>query len=389
MSFINFVINLIFSIINSIWNWIISEPGTIVSILALCVAALTLFANTQNNKKNNFDNLFFHLISLLNKIISSKENSSEEINGTLNSIKTKAADSLKQFQLRKIKKYYENNIDSIEKGFVTLENLYLDIERNKLESIRNDTSISTTKEFPIRKNRYLKEAEKLADITMFKRPAVYYTYFRGGTVDESNLYEFDVNDNAIENLLISMKFNDDPSLATYKIFNTSANEKFMALIKELKLKFPKKEGEIDQINTKLSNLFLPENTKIPHEIPETTKRDIVNTILLGNKHGIYFRTIHRILKIILDFSDSETVLNKYCGILRTQLSENHLMILFYNAEYADRGKKFKDLVKTMNLWGDSEELDTDNNSDVIHFTTSNLIWKDKDLEILRNQYVRK
>lgn len=389
---LNFITSQISSICSSVWNCIISlDPkviSTIVSIIALAITALTLYANTKNNKKNNFDNLFFHLISLLNKIIISSENNSEKVEITLNDIKKQNKAQLETLKSQKIKEYYEQHKLAVNSRFVELENMYLKIESKKLEKIKKSNNTTDTA-IPIRKSEFLSPIDDLDEINTSDRSQVYYSYCQNNTTDEALNYPFDVSDNGIETLLRMTSFKSNPSLAIYNIFNSDGEiSQFKANINVLKSKYPQNET-IDKINIELSELFLHKNMNIPSEISEDMKKDIVNDILLDNKHGSYFRTVHRILKIILDFSKSEAVLNKYCGILRTQLSERHLIILFYNAQYTDRGKKFKNLVAKMNLWGDNSELDVGANSDAIHFATNNLIWKDKDLKILKEEYVRK
>lgn len=388
MNFINFAVTPILTVFNSIKSWASSlEPNTIVSIIALVITAITLFTTTRNNKKNNFDNLFFHLMSLLNGILSSDENDSKNVGNTIEHIKKMSVDRLATSKSDAIKKNYDKNIDSVEKGFVLLENMYLEIEKKKLLESDKITKIPADIRIPIRKEKYLNKISKLADIYLYSRPTVYYTHYRDDKPNDSNYPFSSVPDNAVENLLIDVNFKNDPAKAIDDIFNTKKVSEFNNLIKNLKIKFPKQEAEIEQVKVELSSLFIHKNMELPSEITEEQKKEIIKSAFSGNKHGVYFRTVHRILKIIIDFSHSKTTQKKYTGIFRTQLSENHLMILFYNAQYTDRGKKFKQLVTKLNLWGDEKEVDV--NADAIHFATSNLIWKDTDLKILKNEYVRK
>ncbi|AUX11485.1 hypothetical protein C0213_03395 [Latilactobacillus sakei] len=376
-------------IMNSALKWLISNISTIIATLALIATVYTSIVTAKNNKNNNFDNLFFHLISLLNKVISSNENSSDEIKTTLDKIKTKSQLKLNKLRTDEIKSNYKRNEPFLNDVFTKLDNLYLDWEQTKLQKIKNNPSTLDSKRIPIRKPEFLDHITNLSDINLSERSSIYYSYYKGDTENTDSNYPDDVLDNQLESLLIITNFNNNPVNAIDLIFNSEGNNTlFNSLISDIQKKFPDKASDIGCWKEELFEMFHHETMEMSSEISETEKKEIIEKILLDNKHGIYFRTVHRILKIILDFSNSDKVINKYCGILRTQLSENHLMILFYNAQYTDRGKKFKSLVKKMNLWGDKEELDTSINSDTIHFATSNLIWKDTDLNILKDEYVR-
>lgn len=374
----------------NIINWVISNISTIIATLALIATVYTSIVTAKNNKKNNFDNLFFHLISLLNKVISSNENSPKEIEATLDKIKTMSQSRLKKLRTDEIKRNYRQNKPLLNDVFTKLDNLYLDWERTKLQQIENNPSILDYQRIPIRKPEYLNHVTNLNAINLSERSSIYYSHYKGDPVNTNSNYPNDVSDNQLESLLRMKEFKNDPANAIDLIFNGEDNNSlFNGLISDIQKKFPDKASDIGSWKEELFETFHHETMEMSSEISEKAKKEIIENILLDNKHGIYFRTVHRILKIILDFSNSDKVINKYCGILRTQLSENHLMILFYNAQYTDRGKKFKSLVKKMNLWGDKEELDTSINSDTIHFATSNLIWKNTDLSILKDEYVRK
>lgn len=116
----------------------------------------------------------------------------------------------------------------------------------------------------------------------------------------------------------------------------------------------------------------------------TEKREkLAESSIDFTRYGQFFRTVHRIVKLLLDRSTEEQ--QKYIGILRTQLSEEQLVLLYYNAEYTQRGKKFKANVNNMDLWGDKEELGI---TPPMHFNDKLLVWPD-DLEILKNEYTSK
>ncbi|KZU03262.1 hypothetical protein Nizo2263_2974 [Lactiplantibacillus plantarum] len=116
----------------------------------------------------------------------------------------------------------------------------------------------------------------------------------------------------------------------------------------------------------------------------TEKREkLAESSIDFTRYGQFFRTVHRIVKLLLDRSTEEQ--QKYIGVLRTQLSEEQLVLLYYNAEYTQRGKKFKANVNNMDLWGDKEELGI---TPPMHFNDKLLVWPD-DLEILKNEYTSK
>ncbi|KZU62669.1 hypothetical protein Nizo2814_1798 [Lactiplantibacillus plantarum] len=116
------------------------------------------------------------------------------------------------------------------------------------------------------------------------------------------------------------------------------------------------------------------------KLSSVDKDEIVESAIDFNKYGKFFRTVHRIVKLLLERSADEQ--QKYIGILRTQLSEEQLILLYYNAEYTQRGKKFKENVKDMNLWGDRKELEL---TPPMHFNNELLVWSD-DLDILKKDY---
>ncbi|GIQ94160.1 putative phage abortive infection protein [Lactiplantibacillus plantarum] len=117
------------------------------------------------------------------------------------------------------------------------------------------------------------------------------------------------------------------------------------------------------------------------EVLTEERENLVKNSIDFTRYGQFFRTIHRIVKLLLDRSTEEQ--QKYIGILRTQLSEAQLVLLYYNAEYTQRGKKFKENVNNMDLWGDKEELEI---TPPMHFDDDLLVWPN-DLEILQKEYV--
>lgn len=116
------------------------------------------------------------------------------------------------------------------------------------------------------------------------------------------------------------------------------------------------------------------------EVLTKEREKLVESSIDFTRYGQFFRTVHRIVKLLLDRSTEEQ--QKYIGILRTQLSEEQLVLLYYNAEYTQRGKKFKENVNNMDLWGDKKELRI---TPPMHFNNELLVWSD-DLDILKKDY---
>ncbi|MHA4196218.1 putative phage abortive infection protein [Bacillus cereus] len=85
--------------------------------------------------------------------------------------------------------------------------------------------------------------------------------------------------------------------------------------------------------------------------------------------GHYYRNLYRIVKLIQNNTfdnESEERDNEekrmYRGILRAQLSSFELLMLFYNISYSEKGKKFKELIESINFFDD-------------HLIEEDFIWK--------------
>ncbi|MDG2982067.1 hypothetical protein, partial [Latilactobacillus curvatus] len=72
------IFNKLSTYINPTWKWLSAlEPSAFIALLALITTLVTFSITSMNNRKNSFENLFFHLISLLREILKLDENGSK------------------------------------------------------------------------------------------------------------------------------------------------------------------------------------------------------------------------------------------------------------------------------------------------------------------------
>ena len=273
---------------------------TVINVLGVIVAAAALFVNTSGLKrttvtteKNQFDNTFFNLLTLLtNHILTDR--SDFKAKGVLEKIREQSNKLIESKQANLISKYKSNIMSELLK----IDNEYL-----------SDKGLPT---------------KKLEDMS--------------GTPS-----------NEIEKAHREVYDHTEQATSAIKIITS---------LSEVKNKY---------INSYLDNI-LNEVKKV--DLNYCEKKKIVEDNVEFDEFGRYFRTVHRILKIINGGSLTKGSKNKYIGILRTQLSENELLLLFYNANYSSRGKKFATEAKGLDLWGTTDEVYSG-----IHFDTNNLVWK--------------
>ncbi|ANY14185.1 hypothetical protein BCY75_09355 [Latilactobacillus curvatus] len=373
--------------ITPIWKWLSDlEPSAFIALLALITTLITFSITSMNNRKTSFENLFFHLISLLREILKLDENSSNHIKSILQTIDKESMDKLKKNNDNIKLNIYVDNEELIHEFFITLENLELKSESKKRMLIMKDTS--STEKRDIRKAPYLIEIKNIEDLETYSLSTNKYETFPNAHHSSDPL----IMENFTEELYHFCVAPDGYSEDLFTLFNTPSKKKAVSNhIKKLCEEFPCKKQNLIDIQNKMFSIFTDNDARFQTEIPEDDKKTIVSDFLSKNEFGSFFRTVHRIIKIILNFSvlKRSTTINKYLGILRTQLSEEQLILLFYNAEYTKRGEKFKNIVSKVNLWGDSDELDTSDNKEPTHFKSSALIWPDSDLKILRQSYIYK
>ncbi|MDG2980877.1 putative phage abortive infection protein, partial [Latilactobacillus curvatus] len=297
--------------------------------------------------------------------------SKNKLNSTNNTIKLNIHNENKQF---------------VEESLVFLENLELQMESERRASIFQSGSV--LEQTDIRKEIYLKHINTFSQLEEYFRANNKYEVY----TTELTALRTENYDSITEQLLQNYNSINSTKRDLFSLFSTKQEAiPFVDLINDLCDKFPENLDHLKNIETRMHAAFSSENVHLKTEISEKEKREIISSFLSRNEFGSFFRTIHRIIKIILSFSilKRPKTINKYLGILRTQLSEEQLLLLFYNAEYTKRGEKFKKNVSNVNLWGDLDELDTSDDKEPTHFKSSALIWPENDLKILRTKYVKK
>ncbi|TKI80732.1 putative phage abortive infection protein [Bacillus mycoides] len=91
---------------------------------------------------------------------------------------------------------------------------------------------------------------------------------------------------------------------------------------------------------KIKHEYAYKQRVLTHPVQYKEMRIVCDTIFDKYYHelGHFFRNTHRIIKIInSNFEYSDRRKSEYIGILRAQLSEEILLIIFYNAIYSRRG----------------------------------------------------
>ncbi|MCT3359708.1 hypothetical protein EFT38_09030 [Latilactobacillus curvatus] len=146
----------------------------------------------------------------------------------------------------------------------------------------------------------------------------------------------------------------------------------------------------DMIEKEEVNVYIENpSQKVKDKRKELFNRVFDDLLIKHEVLGQFLRCSFRNIKFINDnFSGTEH--ENYMGILRTQLSESDLLLLFYDAEYATRGEFFQRELPISQLLGKRGELPEPGNSElkVMHFSTDKLIWED-DYNVIYNKYRQK
>lgn len=374
------------------------KPGEKISTLAFIVSIFTFFITSLINRKNSFDNLFFHLISLLSDILKLDKYSSKEITTTFTTISSASTEIIKSRNNEIKEKTYKLHEIFVKDSFIELQNLHLEWFKEAFPATINTDQKNV---IPVRKYKYLQKVNSLQDIFNYAKHAdKYYEYKPTETFLEQFYpdYEYvETPDTIVELIFDEVAFESDPCQSIFTLINDpQKKERFLFLLEHLSCLLPKRRQEIDRIRDDFFNFFDLTTLKIPYTLVDKDKKLIVSLALNSKQYEVFFRTSHRVLKIILAFSFPyyfigmhRTIINKYCGIFRTQLSEQQLLLLFYNAEFSKRGVKFKKIVEKTNLFGDISELPLSKDDEPTHFQRKILIWEDSDMKNLRNDYVAK
>lgn len=100
--------------------------------------------------------------------------------------------------------------------------------------------------------------------------------------------------------------------------------------------------------------------------------------------GHFFRNTHRVVKLINEFyQDSPKEQKQFLGILRSQFSEDILLILYYNCVYTKKGLGLgRQLIKS-DFFGDFSDLESGN----YHFREEKLVFGKIDKAILQRIFV--
>ena len=115
-------------------------------------------------------------------------------------------------------------------------------------------------------------------------------------------------------------------------------------------------------NIEHQNLLKKPNHEIKTKAYEKTYSNYEKTL------GHYFRNLYRIEKLLSEQGFSFKDRNNYRGIWRAQLSSSELLMLYYNVNFSEKGRKFKTLLLNTGFFDD-------------HIKNEDLIWKN-DHELL-------
>lgn len=101
--------------------------------------------------------------------------------------------------------------------------------------------------------------------------------------------------------------------------------------------------------------------------------------------GHFCRLFHRIVKFVNDNVKDSNSKSNYFGMLRAILSEDELLVIFYNSFYSDKGKGLsKQLVNQTKFFGDENDLPNDTNSELQHFSKNSLVFFEVDLKNMKS-----
>lgn len=113
----------------------------------------------------------------------------------------------------------------------------------------------------------------------------------------------------------------------------------------------------------------------------------VNTIYGDYYHqfGHFFRNVHRIVKLINEYHQNDPINKKnMLGILRSQFSEDILLILYYNCTYTQKGLGLARQLIDSDFFGDAFDIEEKNT----HFREDRLLYKSKDISIISEFFIK-
>lgn len=107
-----------------------------------------------------------------------------------------------------------------------------------------------------------------------------------------------------------------------------------------------------------------------------------------NSIGHYFKHLHRIFKIInKHFKYDKVLKSEYQGILRAQLSEKMLLVLYYNCTFTSRGLGLSEQLKGSSFWGSRSDFSNDGDYEISHISKSSF-WFSNDLKVIKLIYTQ-
>lgn len=143
---------------------------------------------------------------------------------------------------------------------------------------------------------------------------------------------------------------------------------------------------IKKIDTKLKGYIENLEGIKDEKLSEDEKVRIANKVFdyYYENLGKFTRLIHQITKFINDNVKSLEQKDIYFSTLRSTLSENELLTVFYFAFHSKRGSGLKQqLTNKTNLFGHDEELPLDESEELQHFKKSSLIYNEEDIKEMR------
>lgn len=353
-----------------------------ISALAACASVIVSIHMTKRNlklskenneinvaatKQNNFDNMFFKLLELLNKNIDAIVNvndSSFNAADLISNIKKSILKKKNQKSIDAQIKFVKENKEWLLEEFIALENLEIcQIRENegKIKGTNNtrptiyNQQINSKEDLDKYSKNMFVEKRGITEGRMWTYTEVMYEIFNGIVKDKRNDIFYDTKNTGIlfwdqfSMLLQAYGENED-------IFN---------------------EYEI------ISKPFYKINNS-KNILTHTDIEDVISEEFCSIKFGSFFSIVNRIAKIIKDqYKDDVINQNKYVGILRTQIPSLLLVCVYYNAEYLPEGKKLQDNLKDLNLWGDKEELENN-----IHVNATMFYNAGKEINNIIENYTR-
>ena len=353
-----------------------------ISALAACASVIVSIHMTKRNlklskenneinvaatKQNNFDNMFFKLLELLNKNIDAIVNANDSSFNAADLISNIKKSILKKKNQKSIDaqiKFVKENKEWLLEEFIALENLEIcQIRENKgkIKGTNNtrptiyNQQINSKEDLDKYSKNMFVEKRGITEGRMWTYTEVMYEIFNGIVKDERNDIFYDTKNTGI-------------------LFS----DQFSMLLQAY--------GENEDIFNEYEIISKPfhkiNNSK--NILTHTDIEDVISEEFCSIKFGSFFSIVNRIAKIIKDqYKDDVINQNKYVGILRTQIPSLLLVCVYYNAEYLPEGKKLQDNLKDLNLWGDKEELENN-----IHVNATMFYNAGKEINNIIENYTR-